>query len=170
LHERGFTLIQILILFAMLGVFIAGFLMIFHPLDMIQNMQDQKRKSDLVEIQKALELYYQKNGRYPFASDTFEIMQTKKPLQWGQDSWGSYIQILPDDPVPFSRTYVYYSNPLDGNQSYWLYTSLERLSDEPAACNDTCSLGNGNIPKEACGVHNNSIHCNFGVSSQNVSP
>jgi Type II secretion system (T2SS), protein G len=169
-NDLGFSRIQWLILIGFSSILIVGYIQFFHPLAKIQYMHDQTRKSDLVVIQKALEMYYQRMGKYPDASVSFQIMIAKKPLQWGADGLSPYINVLPHDPTSQSRTYVYYVDKVHGNQSYWLYASLEQPDQEPNACISHCSLGNGMIPFTACGVQTSSVQCNFGVSSQNVSP
>ncbi|OIP57354.1 MAG: hypothetical protein AUK12_04050 [Candidatus Levybacteria bacterium CG2_30_37_29] len=135
-----------------------------------EKAQDVKRKSDLAQIARALEVYYQDNGKYP-ASNSYKINITINgvltALDWGSNQFSPYMDILPKDPSK-SRTYVYYSP--SGNQTYYLYASLERgIKDTQACSGGICaSLSTNGIPTETCGGA--SSICNYGISSPNTSP
>jgi len=117
-------------------------------------------------VQKALETYYQDNGRYPpySASPSYRIVRLDgSTANWGQQ-FSPYMTTLPKDPKG-SQTYVYFSS--SNGQSFWLYASLER-SNDPQACNsgNPCvSLTSNSILDNSCGGI-----CNFAVASPNVSP
>lgn len=153
-----------------LGLLIAGVLLTLDPIGQVQKANDAKRKSELSQIQKALEIYYQDNGRYP-AHSTYKIVGLAgTPIDWGKP-WLPYISILPKDPKP-NYNYVYYASSI--GQSYWLYASLQREKGrdgnplDPQLCNkgNPCaSLVSNGIADTSCGGI-----CNFAVSSSNVSP
>ena len=167
-NENGFTKIEI---FIGLGLFITVMVILFnitHPVEQIRSVHDSKRKTDLKALQHLLNDYYEKNNRYPDASLDYHIMAGKTSLAWGKDGFIPYTSVLPDDPTPFARQYVYYTD--SSNQSYWVYASLERGSQDVDSCGSACSLGDGRIPSSACGTTGSSAVCNFGVSSPNVSP
>lgn len=66
--QTGFTLIEILIVVAIIGV-ISG--VVFTALSQARlKGRDSKRKGDLVQLQKALEIYYNTNNRYPCTGDS----------------------------------------------------------------------------------------------------
>lgn len=162
----GFTLIELVIVVGILSILSIGALAVLNPVAQFQKADDARRKSDLSQIQKALEVYYNDNGKYPpdFSSSDYRIKGLNgNVVSWGS-SWQPYMDVLPKDPRP-SKNYVYFSSS-DG-QSYWLYASLDRGTD-PALCNSgsTCnSLSSNGISAAACGST-----CNFGLSSPNVSP
>ncbi len=151
-----------------MSILSVGALVILNPAAQFQKANDARRKSDLFQIQKALELYYNDNGRYPPINGVgdFRIkglygnVDDRNVVSWGS-SWEPYMDILPKDPKASNR-YVYFTD-LNG-QSYFLYASLDRGTD-PSACYKNgvpCS----NVPSGAsCGGT-----CNYGVSSPNVSP
>lgn len=129
-----------------------------NPGDQIRKAQDSKRKGDLSQIQKALEAYYNDNGKYPptggkESTPNYAIIGLdEKVVDWDKP-WLPYMNILPKDPSS-SKNYVY-NTGLD-RQSYYIYASLDR---------ETYVLSN--FPSGAgCG----SGSCNYGVSSSNVSP
>jgi type II secretion system protein G len=177
-YSRGFTLIELIVVIGILAILSVFLLLAVNPLEQYQKAQDARRKSDLSQIQKALEAYYQDKGRYPANStDGNYYIQTTDVItpikQWGE-SWSPYMTTLPKDNG--TRRYIYSASP-DG-QSYWLYTSLQRDRKDPQTCintgnsinsNDsTCANvpGNGSV---LCGAVSDEI-CNYGATSSNVSP
>jgi type II secretion system protein G len=169
--KRGFTLIELVIVIAMLGLFAVAVLAVLNPLGQIQKANDARRKTDLEQVQRALEVYYQDNGSYPSNSSNYRIQVVvagkTTELPWGS-AFLTYMNKLPADPNA-SHTYVYYSPASSNGQTYYLYASLDRGSKDPQACNSgsACTtLGVGSFPSAtACGGT-----CNFGVSSSNVTP
>ena len=161
----GFTLIEVLITMAIIGVMATGLIIAVNPLVQIQKANDAKRKSDLSSVQKALETYYQDNGRYPAATSFKIIRLDGSTADWGS-SWQPYMSVLPKDPS-VSKKYVYFTSATDG-QTYYLYANLERGGNDSQACFSTgnaCSSAVTNGAATACGGN-----CNYGTSSPNVSP
>ena len=156
-RASGFTLIELIVVIGILGILAVAALVVLNPLAQFQKADDARRKSDLAQIQRGLELYYQDHNQYPaYTTDTYQI----SGVVWGSN-WSPYMSVLPSDPIPTNH-YVYYVST-DG-QSYYLYTSLDRPSSSdlckgvsPVPCGSTTACGSGNT-------------CNYGVSSSNVSP
>ncbi len=157
--QLGFTMVELTVIMAVLGVLITGVIVIINPLAQIEKAQDARRKSDLNQIQRALDLYYEDNGGYPPAGAGFTINN----VSWGS-SWTPYMGTLPKDPTSPTKTYIY--NASADGQAYWLYANVARGAQDPQACagGDDCP----NVPgAQLCG---GGSACNFGVSSPNVSP
>jgi type II secretion system protein G len=165
--KRGFTLVELLVVIAIIGILAMGIISIVDPKAQLQKAQDARRKTDLSQIQKAFETFYQDNGRYPDVV-SYKIKSTKgdgSAAEWGTDQWAPYMGTLPKDPSS-SKNYVYYASV--DRQTYYIYASLDRGTSDSRACfasgNPCASAVTNGIPT-ACGGN-----CNYGVSSPNVSP
>jgi len=183
-NNKGFTLIELLLVAAILSVLVVVALVIIDPVAQFQKANDARRKSDLSQIQKALEAYYEDHGFYPCnSSTTFQIVDADDRADEtcvasglafdGSSSWQPYMKILPADPNSKKR-YRYYSP--DG-QTYYVYASLDRAVKDASACNpgsgDVCtSIGAQDITcgTGSVGAYTNSSVCNYGVSSPNKTP
>lgn len=165
-RNTGFTLIELLVAIGILGVMATVAIAVLNPFAQFQKADDAKRKADLSQIQKALEIYYQDYGEYPaFTNNSYYLYPiVTLPATRGQKIWGSswqpYMNVIPKDSNG-NKNYVYYTTD---RQSYYLYASLDRgTSADHCQGADPC-----NTNKCSGGV--GTYTCNFGVSSPNVSP
>jgi general secretion pathway protein G len=157
--QKGFTLIELLVVLGVLGIIAGVILAAINPIAQIQKSNDAKRKSDLEQMQRALELYYQDNNKYPPSTGN-----KINNISWGS-VWTGYMSSLPNDPIP-SHHYVYVVT--NTQQTYYLYANLERGKYDPQACNamgTACPNATANSVGSSCGAV-----CNYGVSSPNTSP
>jgi len=150
--NKGFTLLEMIIVIGILGILAVGAIVALNPLAQFEKANDARRKSDLAQIQRALETYYQDHNQYPTNTDSYQI----DGVPWGS-SWQPYMNVLPEDPTS-SKHYAYYSP--DG-QSYYIYASLDRV-DTSDQCQGSAPCGSTTV----CGGGK----CNYGVSSPNVTP
>lgn len=160
---------------AVLGVMASAILYIIDPVGQFQKANDVKRKSDLEQLQRTLEVYYNDNGKYPDYSVAPDPLYRIKPptgyIEWGS-TWTAYNTTLPKDPTLSARNYVYYASA-DG-QSYRIYANLEKSGDpqlcSPLDANGECSgIAANTITANSCGSSPGKP-CNYGASSPNVSP
>ena len=175
--QQGFSIVEVLVAVGIIGILATSLLAIFNPVGQFQKSRDARRKSDLAEIKKALELFYQDFGRYPHFYDTAGADRYKirpanftgtQVINWGwcwtngysaagdcPSGTSTYMRILPSDPTG-ARRYIYVSYKSDGTdcvlstdncQSYRLYSNLERGSKDL----QSCTSGNNcpNVPAAA---------------------
>lgn len=159
-NSTGFTLIELIVVIGIIAIMATATMAVLNPFSQFQKARDSRIKSDLSQIQKALETYYQDKSSYPTTSG-YKIFDSLV-INWGS-SWQPYMNVVPRDPT-LSHNYVYYS--LNG-QTYYLYANLVRGVVDPQVCQNLNANGEcSSVPAaNLCGAK-----CNFGVSSPNVTP
>lgn len=126
IKAKGFTLIELLVVIAILGVITGLSLSTFRGSQI--KARDAKRKSDLEQVQRALEMYYNDKNFYP------------ADLAWGEafvdpdHSQTVYLKQLPRDPIASSQ-YCFVSDGV----LYRLYARLENSQDPVVAGPYSCS-------------------------------
>lgn len=90
---RGFTLIELLVVISIIGILSAIGLNAFE--DSQQRARDSRRIQDLETIRKALQLYYNDNGKYPPSEWFYSYAGTS----WIAALVPTYIKALPVDPI-----------------------------------------------------------------------
>lgn len=159
--KQGFTLIELLVVMVIMGILASIGLGSFQSAQ--TKARDAKRKAELNQITKALEVYYNDKGHYPLGAGTIQGCVNGAVCvggaSWQDENGTIYMVELPQDPKAPSYAYNYIS--ADG-KSYQLYARLENNRDV-------------SVPKDAsnnpkifsdidCGVSK----CNYGVASSNV--
>lgn len=154
MKKQGFTLMEILIVIAMLGILAT---IIFGSyLSSLKKGRDSRRKQDLEQVSRALELYYSEQGRYPEESEVTFGQKLDNPNSDDDDIF--YMKQLPVDPME-SYQYDYVVDSSD-YQSYQLYSCLENDDDLDYNLNEF----NGTN----CGT--NCSPCHYGIASPNSVP
>lgn len=147
MKRNGFTLIELLVVVAIIGVLATIALLIFS--DVQKGVRDLRRKQDLRTIQTALEIYYQKNGRYPctlFQPQSWEVSSSdywiKDDLRAGGNCGGkdldsNYIDITPKDPKNSTGF------PWDQNKFSYSYWAGDTTSSGAGQFAPLCNLAAG---------------------------
>lgn len=136
MSKNAFTLVELLVTIAIIAILIAVSLVSYDNLT--KNARDSQRKSDLKQIQSALEQYYRDNTAYPSLSDGLDILSgTRK-----------YINQVPAETVTDNLPYNYVPSCVSNCTSYCLYATMEQGSNagfvSSTACNDS-SKGNYSV-------------------------
>jgi len=138
---KGFTLIELLVVIAIIGLLSS---VVMASLNNARTKaRDSRRIADIKEIQKALEFYYNDNGKYPYDDNmqhalSFDTTCGGTPNCGHCNRWctmdtvlSPYLSKVPRDPNGSSQSsyyYGYYSNSADNFQTYGLGTVLENPS------------------------------------------
>ncbi len=149
----GFTLIELLLVLAIIAI-MATFIMMNIQASLGRG-RDARRKSDLKQIQNALELYHQDFGQYPDTGGWVNSTYTGNGQFWITPLTSYYIKTMPVDPInsgcngpwdypgkdanyPNCFSYAYFplnhlcnAKPIDG---YLLVTRLEQYPKSDLAC------------------------------------
>jgi len=123
-YKRGFTLIELLIVVAIIGI-LATFLLV-NFIGVRQRARDAERKSDLRQIQSALELYRAdaSNGSYP-DTPVLSVCGAGHSLA-NSDGTVTYMTTMPCDP---STLLPYKYTPTDNRAGYLIVACLENEND-----------------------------------------
>lgn len=164
--KSGFTLIELLVVIVVIGVLAVITLVAYNGMQ--GRARDDQRKTDIANIQKALELYYADNGQYPPSvnggntpfSPNSGWSASADPVAWpafsnyltsvNASSGSSAIDKVPVDPINSPNSplnagkygYAYYTGNYCGSPSrqwYLLVYRLEVASKERASVGD-CSV------------------------------
>jgi type II secretion system protein G len=172
--RRGFTLIELLIVMILLALL--TFMGIGTYLSSQRKSRDTRRKNDLQEVARALEMYVNDAGGYPAsdASGNMLACNGTNACAWG-DSWyksegnrmTTYMQNLPKDPSGRLR-YWYYKIP--NVTAYLFLARLENTDDSVYDPNlESIRISQTTLISPNCGasVHEN---CTYVLRSVNLTP
>jgi len=126
-ESKGFTLIELLVVIAIIGGLSA--LLLPNFMSARERTRDSQRKSDLRQIQKALEMYRQDSYDFPTA------LPTPGGGAWTGTNSLIYMNKVPSDPLR-STSYYYFNN---GNLTYTLCACLENVADSDSTNCGACS-------------------------------
>jgi general secretion pathway protein G len=150
-RRSGFTLIELLIVIAIIGVLAT--LLMANFVGVRQRARDAQRKSDLRQIQSALEIYRSDNGSYPLSAPG----QGNFPTACGTgvsftavSSGGTtttYMGVVPCDPSGTGagvwNNGSYYYTQLSNGANYTLGACLENGADNDQKDQSTNPSGSG---------------------------
>lgn len=168
--ERGFTLIELMIVMVLMAILAS--IVIGNFATSSKRGRDSRRKSDLQNVQTALESYFNDKGVYPSAvSGVMTGCGTAdaQPCSWGgqfADQHGTiYMAVIPEDPIE-SQQYYYASN----TTSYVLYAHLENPLDTGTGVKQSGYTDKFTAGQTNCASGGVPVACTFAIGSSNVSP
>lgn len=158
MNKKAFTLIELLIVIVLLGVFAAMITGNFFT--SLKKGRDAKRKGDLEQIQRALEMYYEDKRTYPTFAFPFGNKLCETVACGANEK--VYMQKVPDDPIS-GKDYEYLSTGTDYKLFTCLENNLQILPYESTGSSLDC-----NNCKAPDGTSD--VPCIWGLSSSNISP
>lgn len=123
--NKGFTLIEILVVLVVMGIVSGIVLSLLNPVGFLKMSRDSRRKSDLSNTQAAIELYYSQKNVYP-DSGTVPFGS-----QWESEGV-IYLKSVPQDLLA-SQTYCYTTTAT----GYYLCAKMEDVAN--ASNGQTCN-------------------------------
>lgn len=126
---KGFTLIEVLVVIAMISLLVVGLIIAINPTVQLQKTRDGRRKSDIRLIQTALQLYRADQGGYPDSIPNFFATGGRSLVDDPSNVQTTYIQNVPKDPLTGTDYYYDADSPPGG---YSIYSCLETKSDPDA--------------------------------------
>lgn len=120
--KRGFTLMELLIVVALLAILLIAILISLNARGQIEKANDARRKRDLATLQRALEDWYNDKGCFPMAHEIcydtpLNVCRAVKTVSSrichvcgtanGSPSFSPYLTKLPCDPEHPNHKYLY---------------------------------------------------------------
>ena len=168
--KNGFTLMEIIIVVAFIALIAVAVFVLLNPLKQIKKSWDGKRKTELDQLRKVLENWYNDKNCYPKPAQICYDSPKNTPRGTyichicGQEStspsFSPYLLKLPCDPEHPTKKYLYQVENLNCPTWYKIYATLDTNSD-PAIAEVGCSQG--------CGIGDfTGFIFNYGVTSPNT--
>ncbi len=133
----GVTLIELLIVIAVVAIIAGTMLTLINPIKYIQRGRDTQRKADIAMIKQAIELYRSDVGQYPTTAKLSSCGASTSLTAVVNSQTVKYLSKIPCDPKAGN---VYeYSTP-DGS-TYTIRACLENTSDTSDGVLGSCTNG-----------------------------
>lgn len=180
-NKKGFTLLELLVVIMILGILVVIGLRSFMTSQV--KARDSKRKSEIEQLTRALELFRNDQGYYPVGNSQGQIMMLSSADGWLTFEWGEeffdvnntdtiYMSRLPRISNAVSFYYQAYARDSSGEfievnqeegateaQAYQIHSLLENPEDASKL---------PGVTEYNCGTAGRPMNCNFVVLSTNL--
>ncbi len=137
--QKAFTLIELLIVVAIIGVLTGLVIIVINPEQLRREARDVNRRKDLALISTALEQYYADNNAYPDSATVATLECLESYLEGGDvdtdcdgtddlSSQPVYLNNMPTSQSSTAYEYCYSTN--GGTQNYVVCAPIEANPDE----------------------------------------
>jgi general secretion pathway protein G len=109
-RQRGFTLIELMVVLAIIGVLAA--LIVPNVLGRADDARITAARTDVGNLMQALKLYKLDNQRFPTAAQGLNALIAKPSTEPVPGNWKPYLDKLPNDP--WGRPYQYMNPGIKG--------------------------------------------------------
>ena len=174
--RRGFTMIELLIVIAVLGILAVAVLSALNPIEQINRSKDTGGRSDAEQLIGGIDRFYTTKGYYPWANNTSDT----NLIDWApvngyvnllnnltnatQELKGSFITRI--SAADYNHLYIF-NNGLQGNSTYVCFKPQSKAFDDDVV--KRCGVAGAGMPTDlkantavlnlVCGGAGNSYSC-----------
>lgn len=134
--QRGFSLIEIMVVVVILGILAA--LVVPKIISRPDEARVVKAKQDVLSIQNALDLFKLDNGFYPTTDQGLMALVEKPTTSPTPQDWKTYLKSVPKDP--WGRDYLYLNPGQHGDIDVFTYGA----DGQPGGTGVNAEIGNWN--------------------------